>query len=145
MSDINPNIQSGYFTSVDATGVLKSNGQVYSNGGNVKGDGGFFEITILKNEIHVSGKNLVKGWKNTGYGIKTDKTEINIGDEVIFSWSDLPSSGSPEKNFSHTVKVKIIDKNTFQLVQVMKGKGTSFGSWKRLSTTGGYNYLPDEE
>ena len=58
MSDINTNIKSGCFTSIDATGVLKSNGSVYSNGGNVKGDGGFFEITILKNEIHVYGKNL---------------------------------------------------------------------------------------
>ena len=145
MSDANPNIQSGYFTSVDATGVLKSNGNKYSNGGNVKGDGGFFEITILRNEIHVHGENPIKGWKNTGYGIKADETEIKIGDEVIFTWSDLPSSRSPEKNYSHRVKVKIIDADTFQLIQVLKGKGTSFGSLKRIPTSQEYNYLPEEE
>ena len=144
MSDINTNIKSGCFTSIDATGVLKSNGSVYSNGGNVKGDGGFFEITILKNEIHVYGKNSAKGWENSGYGKKVDETEIKIGDEVIFTWADLPSSISPEKEFSHKVKVKIIDKDTFNLIQVLKGKGTAFGSWKRISTNS-YNYLPDDE
>lgn len=164
----NMNIPSGIFTSVDATGVRKADGKPYKNNGSVKGDGGCFELTILKKQIFVRGENKCKGWINSGYGVllkekfdENDKNEAEkdysnyeeeaadsnniIGKNSLlkFYWSDSPLSQSSEKDYFHKVIVRVVDKDKFELLQVLKGNGTSFGSWERIRKD--YNYLEEDE
>lgn len=168
-NNLNPNIPSGIFTSVDATGVRDANGTVYaSNNGSVKGDGGCFELTILEKRIFVRGENKEKGWINSGYGVLLKKkfdenlttkdysdyeeedVESNEQNNIIeddsllkFYWSDSPLSQSSEKKHFHEVIVRVVNKDKFELLQVLKGNGTSFGSWERIRKD--YNYLEEDE
>lgn len=168
-TDLNPNIPSGIFTSVDATGVRNRFGKFYGTDkkGLVKGDGGCFELTILKKQIFVRGENKCKGWINSGYGVllkeKFDENDKNVVEKdyskydeeeadsnstieknslLKFYWSDSPLSQSSEKNYFHEVIVRVVNKNKFELLQVVNGRGTAFGSWKRVE---GYHFLEEDE
>lgn len=138
MSDLNPNIKSGIFISKDAFNVQHTKKGTYD----VKNDGGYYALTILKNEIYAQGINLHDFWINFGHGIHVEKTddgkyietarEINIGSYIKFRWSDSPLSTSCEKEFSHECIVQVVSNNEFNLVQILKRSGFAFGSWIRF-------------
>lgn len=152
----NQQIPSGIFTSVNAKNVLYKDKNGNLSTAPIKGDNGFFELTILERHIFVHGINTCKGWINSGYGslltgnIKEDGgneekaeyysklDEANEGiikpDSLVrFYWSDSPLSLSCERECFHEVIVGVVSPDEFKLIQVVNGTPTAFGSWKRLS------------
>lgn len=152
----NQQILSGIFTSVDAKKVLYKDKNGNPSTATIKGDNGFFELTILERHIFVRGINTCKGWINCGYGsllngkLKEDGNDeekaeyysnlledgnesIKIGSLIRFYWSDSPLSLSCERECFHEVIVKVVSPDEFKLIQVLNGTATAFGSWKRLS------------
>lgn len=117
---------SGNWKNVDAKSVKTKK---HPTGTFIKAIGGSFTIHH-KEKQYVLIEGFYAG-KFENIGMAETPKSLSPNAEIEILWTDTPTSPSPEKNYLHKCKVKIVDSNHMELVKIIKGKALSYGSFER--------------